>query len=122
MPYETTSIKISGSAADSKASVQVEGGDTLAAGQDNPVKVICTAENGDKKEYTIIVKRAAAHDGSVEEKPIESSTTTSAEQEVQTDTTNSGIPIWLLIVVGLAGLLIGIGIGYLVNKKITAKS
>ena len=75
MPYETTSIKISGSAADSKASVQVEGGDTLAAGQD-----------------------------------------------VQTDTTNSGISIWLLIVVGLAGLLIGIGIGYLVSKKITAKS
>lgn len=75
MPYETTSIKISGSAEDSKASVQVEGGDTLAA-----------------------------------------------EQDVQTDTTSSGIPIWLLIVVGLAGLLIGIGIGFLVSKKITAKS
>ena len=43
------------------------GGDNLAAGQDNPVKVVCTAENGDKKEYTVIVKRAAAHDGTVEE-------------------------------------------------------
>ena len=69
--YETTSVKVSGTVADKKASVEIVGGDNLAAGQDNTVKVICTAENGDKKEYTVIVKRAPGHDGSVDEKPQE---------------------------------------------------
>ena len=55
LPYETESVKISGKAADGKASVQVVGGDQLAAGQDNPVQVICTAENGEKKTYTVVV-------------------------------------------------------------------
>lgn len=58
-PYETESVRVSGTAADKNASVKVEGGDTLTAGEDNVVKIICTAENGEKKEYVVIVKRAA---------------------------------------------------------------
>lgn len=61
LPYETDSIQVSGTAADKKASVEVVGGSNLVAGADNEVKVICTAENGEKKTYTIIAKRAAAH-------------------------------------------------------------
>lgn len=62
LPYETESITISGTAADSKAKVEVQGGEALEAGADNPVKVICTAENGTTtKEYIVIAKRAAAH-------------------------------------------------------------
>ena len=124
-PYETTSVKVSGTAADKKASVKVVGGDKLAAGQDNPVKVICTAENGDKKEYTVIVKRAAAHDGSVEDLPAETqpsttttATTTATTTQANTDVkTEGGIPAWLLAVVGVAALALGLIIGKGLGKK-----
>ena len=116
LPYETTSVKISGTAADNKASVEVVGGDNLAAGQDNPVKVICTAENGDKKEYTVIVKRAAGHDGSVEElhdEPI-------VDEPVDTEpdaNANGGLAWWWLIVVGVAALGAGILAGFFIFKR-----
>lgn len=62
LPYETESITVSGTPADSKASVTVQGGEALEPGADNPIKVICTAENGTStKEYTVIAKRAPAH-------------------------------------------------------------
>ena len=137
LPYETTSVKISGSAADSKASVVVVGGDTLVAGQDNPIKVICTAENGAKKEYTIIAKRAAAHDGSVEELPEDTTppdttqpddTTANTQPDDATantqidDTakTNNGIAWWWLIVVGIGALAIG-AVGGFFGKEIIKK-
>lgn len=118
LPYETTSVKIGGSASDGKASVAVEGGENLAAGQDNLVKVICTAENGEKKTYTVIVKRAAAHDGSVEELPDEP-----VDTEPDTTTqTSGGIAWWWLLIVGVAALAIGAVSGFfgkdLINKKI----
>ena len=125
LPYETTSIKIGGSAADGKASVAVEGGENLAAGQDNPVKVICTAENGDKKTYTVIVKRAAAHDGSVEELPDEPSTNEAVDTQPDTDATpktEGGIAWWWLIVIGIGALAVGAVGGlfgkYLIKKKL----
>lgn len=128
LPYETTSVKISGSAADSKAAVIVVGGDTLAAGQDNPIKVICTAENGDKKEYTVIAKRAAAHDGSVEELPKDTTTSDTTQPNdtavnTQTDNTaktNNGIAWWWLIVVGVGALALG-AVGEFFGKEIVKK-
>lgn len=122
LPYETTSVKISGTAADKKASVVVVGGDNLAAGQDNPVKVICTAENGAKKEYTVIVKRAAAHDGSVEELPEQPTLTPddSGEQDTAPDTAPAGagtLAWWWLIVVGAAALALGFVLGLLLRPK-----
>lgn len=114
LPYETDSIKVSGEAADSKASVEVIGGDKLAAGQDNPVKVICTAEDGSKKEYIVVAKRAAAHDGSVDEKP---GGTTSAEVPAGGEAKSGGAPIWLAIVIGIVGLAVGAGGGVVVGKK-----
>ena len=125
MPYETTSVKIAGSAADSKASVEVMGGDNLAAGQDNPVKVVCTAENGEKKEYTVIVKRAAAYDGSVEELPDEPSTDESVDTQPDTDATpktEGGIAWWWLIVVGVGALAIGVAGGFFGKGIISKKS
>lgn len=71
LPYETESITVKGVAADNKASVETVGGSGLLAGQDNEIKVICTAENGNKKEYIVVAKRAAGHDGSVDEMPEE---------------------------------------------------
>lgn len=125
LPYETNSIKISGSAKDSKASVNVEGGNNLAAGQDNPVKVICTAENGDKKVYTVIVKRAAAHDGSVEElpdEPAEPETEPTDPPAVETQPNADaepagGLDWWWLIVVGVGALALGFVGGFVLKKK-----
>ncbi len=128
LPYETESVKISGKAADGKASVQVVGGDQLAAGQDNPVQVICTAENGEKKTYTVVVKRAAAHDGSVDEKPTTPTTeptqTTTTAGEVQGSTEpsgNGGIPWWTLLIVGVACLGGGFAVGFLLKEKFSSK-
>ena len=124
LPYETESVSISGTAADSKASVLVVGGDSLAAGQDNPVQVICTAENGDKKEYTVIVKRAAAHDGSVDEKPTTSTTeptqntTTAGEVPGDTEPVSGGIPWWVLLIVGVVCLGGGFAAGFIIREKL----
>lgn len=125
LPYETTSIKIGGSAADGKASVAVEGGDNLAAGQDNPVKVVCTAENGDKKTYTVIVKRAAAHDGSVEELPDEPSTDEPVDTQPDTEATpktEGGIAWWWMLIVGIGTLAIGVAGGFFGRDIISKKS
>ena len=128
LPYETGNVKISGKAADSKASVQVVGGDQLAAGQDNPVQVICTAENGEKKTYTVVVKRAAAHDGSVDEKPTTptteptQTTTTAGEVPGSTEPSgNGGIPWWTLLIVGVACLGGGFAVGFLLKEKFSSK-
>ena len=73
LPYETERISVSGTPADSKAKVEVRGGDVLLVGADTPVKLICTAENGSTTlVYTVLARRAAPH-GS-EETPDEPDT------------------------------------------------
>ncbi len=61
LPYETEQIAVSAALADSRATVAVEGGSSLLAGADNRVIITCTAEDGTRKEYVLIAKRAAAH-------------------------------------------------------------
>ena len=61
LPYETESVVVSGVPVDELASVQVVGGENLLPGEDNVIQVICIAENGEQREYTVIAKRAAAH-------------------------------------------------------------
>lgn len=122
LPYETESVKVTGTAADKKASVETVGGDNLAAGQDNTVKVICTAENGEKKQYTVIVKRAAAHDGSVDDVPQEPTVDDDPTvDDTPTDTTpepeqKAGLDWWWTIVTGVVGLAIGAVVGLLIGK------
>ena len=124
LPYETASVKVSGTAADAKAQgVEIVGGQDLLAGQDNTVKVICTAENGDKKEYIVVVKRAAAHDGTVDEMKTESTNSTEVEESSETDiidtnTNSAGSPIWLTTLLVIIGLGIGFAGGFFVNTKL----
>lgn len=117
LPYETESIQVGATAEDGKASVVVVGGDTLAAGQDNTVSVICTAENGDKKEYTVIAKRAAAHDGSVEEVPEEKPVPETSEDELEKPekTKANGIAWWWLLIVGFVFFAVGGVCGFFVK-------
>ncbi len=136
VPYETESIAIAGTAADGKASVRTEGGDKLLAGQDNEVKVICTAENGTEKVYTVVVKRGPAHDGTVEEPPATEPEPEVTEPEVTEPTgtepaatepeqtpetpaekTTGGIQWWWLLIVGIACLGTGFAVGFFVKKK-----
>ena len=106
-PYETESVKVTGTAADTKASVEVVGGENLAAGQDNEVKVICTAENGDKKTYTVVVKRAASHDGA-EDTPVDT-----------TPEATGGIAWWWILVASVLSLGLGFGAAFVLlgSKK-----
>ncbi len=137
LPYETESVTISGTAADSKASVKVVGGDSLIAGSDNEIQVICTAENGTEKVYTIIAKRAAAHSATEleettpEETEPEETTPEETEPEetlppvtepVETPAEKSkGVAPWMTILVGVLCLGAGVGTGILVDKKFLIK-
>lgn len=145
LPYETESVTVSGTAADTKANVTVEGGDNLEAGADNVIKVICTAENGEAKTYTVIAKRAAAH-GEQPSNPPETSEDEVSEPEeseevsvpeesvpvtdesapntpdTSTPTTeapaNSGrIQFWLVILIAVIALAAGGTVGFLIGKK-----
>ncbi len=137
LPYETESVTVKGTAADKKASVTVEGGSELKAGQDNEVKVICTAEDGTAKTYTVIAKRAAAHDGSTEPtEPTETPTGPATEptestdpsapateptepQEQPADTEKTGgVSVLKVVIVGIVCLGCGIIGGILVDEKI----
>ncbi len=60
LPYEVSDIIVAAKAADAEASVQVEGGDDLEAGRDNPVTIRCTAEDGTIREYVVIARRASS--------------------------------------------------------------
>ena len=58
LPYETEQIKVIATAEDSKATVEIVGGDSLIAGADNEIQVVCTAEDGSQRVYTIVAQRA----------------------------------------------------------------
>ena len=132
LPYETESVTIGGTAADRKASVRVEGGESLVPGADNEVKVIVTAEDGTEKVYTVIAKRGPAHDGSTvpapaepETEPTTQPTTAPTEPSVPaTEPANpsdnqgaGGIAWWVLVIVGVLCLAGGGTAGIFVDKK-----
>ncbi len=116
LPYETESVTVSGTPADSRASVRVEGGENLKAGADNEIKVICKAENGTEKVYTVIAKRAASHDAPAPTEP------SAKPSEPTPEKTQKGYPWWSLWLVAFCGLAGGVGAGILVDKKFLHKS
>jgi hypothetical protein len=59
---DTTSLSISATAEDSKATVTITGNTNLKVGS-NTVKITVTAEDGTTKVYTIVVTRSDAPDG-----------------------------------------------------------
>ena len=63
LPFEMDKIAVTAVPEDSKATVAVEGAENLKVGTNNLVKIICTAENGTAKTYTLVAIRAAAYDG-----------------------------------------------------------
>ena len=129
LPYETETVTVKGTAADSKASVTVEGGSELKAGQDNEIKVICTAENGTAKTYTVIAKRATAHDSSVDPtepatEPTEPSVPVTQPTEHQEPTEiekSGGVSAGVVIIIAILCLAGGAAGGIFVDKKCLSK-
>lgn len=109
LPYETENVSVSGTTKDSKASVSVEGGSSLEAGKSNEIKVICTAENGAKKEYIVVAKRASK-DGSEIKGDTMTTTAASVTQpvsETPQDASSNGVQLWLVIALCLLFTAIG---------------
>lgn len=98
----------------------------MLADADNEVKVICTAENGTEKVYTVIAKRAASHDGSAE--PTEPGTAptdpdvpaTTEQQKMDAPQNGNSIQLWLVVVVGIVCLAVGAVVGVL-SQKVSKK-
>ena len=85
VPYETENVEIMAWAEHEKAFASVKMPESLAVG-DNEVKIKCTAENGEEKFYTVIVKRAVAHqDLNATPQPTETHVPTSTPEPLPTD-------------------------------------
>lgn len=134
LPYETESVTVTGKAVSSKATVTVEGGSNLIAGVDNEIRVICTAEDGTQKVYTIIAKRAPAHGEDTEPTEPDTEPTESETQPVEPGTeptapaptapqggcnceNDCGNPWWLLLIIGALCFAGGAAAGIFLDKK-----
>lgn len=121
LPYETESVKVGAKAADSRANIEISGGENLVAGKDNIITITCIAENGERKEYTVIAKRAAPHEEleqSEQTKPSETLNTETTEPVNDTPVSN-GTPIWVAVLLLVVGLVLGFATGFLVQSKLT---
>lgn len=106
LPYETERIAVSATPADGKASVTVQGGETLEAGRDNTVSIICTAENGDARTYIVVAKRASRDGGAAGEEtaPSTAGTTTAVTLPIDSpsrEPDDGGVPPWLTVLIGI---------------------
>ena len=130
---------MNGTPADSKAKVEVQGGEALEAGKDNPVKVICTAEDGTTtKEYVILAKRAAPHGsedtpdgppvnapddpevdqpGDGQNQPGDGQNQPGNDVDQPGDVAVPEIKIAWLWLAGAGGLLLGLMVGLLLGKR-----
>lgn len=116
LPYETEEVTVSAVPADPKASVQIIGGKDLKPGQDNKVHVLCTAEDGTQKVYTVIAKRAAAHSGATDPAPtITESTAETVPENRIPEQEPVQIPWWIYVVATIA---VGTGVaGFIMQRK-----
>lgn len=128
LPYEVDQVAINAQPADTRASVQVLGGVGLAPGQDNQVRVVCTAEDGTARTYLVIARRASSHDepGATPTPPPDATPTggptgeptgTPTDSPTPQPTSNAtpiareGPPLPAVLGYGLAGFSILAGIG-----------
>jgi hypothetical protein len=125
LPFETETVTVSGTANDKNASVRVEGGESLLPGADNAIRVICTAEDGTERVYTVVAKRAADPNAPTEpptepppepptEPPTEPTETTPPTQPAEnTDviTLRKGGALLIAVLLLIAGVSMGIILG-----------
>ena len=93
----------------------------VLASADNAIKVICAAENGAEKVYTVIAKRAAAH-GETPTTPTQPTQPTEPTQPTTPSVKDDGQSaggnnLLLVLIVGVVCLATGLAIGLLIGKK-----
>lgn len=106
LPYETTKVEVTAQPADSRATVSISGNKGFRAGQDNPIYVICTAEDGTQKQYIITAKRAQPHVEQVSQP---------ADGGVYTD--DNQVPVWVYIVVAVVAAAGCTAVGILIGDR-----
>lgn len=122
LPYETDKAELFATAQDEKATVQIGEAADLQPGKTTDILVTVTAENGAKKEYTVKVFRAPAHedaDAFLEgNRPIEEpAPTIPAEPAPAQPQPPTALQIGILAGGGVLLLVIGMLLGILVGKK-----
>jgi hypothetical protein len=119
LPYEVESITVNAVPSDPKASFEAVGESVLVAGKDNIVTVVCTAEDGKTKTpYTLIVKRAAAHDATSLTPGVEPTAVPTATPGESTPTPiPTALPVYTYTepppVLYVAIFILGAGLGFL---------
>ena len=109
VPSDVSSIDIKATVKDSRSDYRVVGGKNLVEGE-NTVKVICTAEDGFAKTYTIIVTReVSASKDTTKATEEETKKTTSAKKN-----SSGGVPMWVTFLLCVVSMGIGFGICYCV--------
>ena len=123
LPYEVTSVEISGVPKDGRATVAVEGNKRLQPGKDNPITITCTAEDGTEKVYTVIAKRAAAHTEPTT-KPTQPEQTTPLQTQMTaaTELPQQGgwepdVPSWTYVVIAVAAITGCAALGILISDR-----
>lgn len=111
VPYETETVRPEAIPEDAGAQVKIEGAEkTLLPGEAHIIKIICIAEDGTEKVYTVTVTRAAA-----QETPENMDTPLPKEQST------FAAPWWQITLLIAAALLLGgaagAGILHFVTKK-----
>ena len=106
LPYEITKVEVTATAADSRAKVTISGNSGFKAGQDNLIHVICTAEDGTQKVYSITAKRAPAHTEQA---------TMPANGAVYTDTNE--VPVWVYVIVAVVAAAGCTAVGILIGDR-----
>ena len=123
LPYETTNVSVSGTASDSKATVQVSKVDELEPGKATNITVTVIAEDKTEKVYTVTAFRAPAYadtpaflGGARPEEPTEPvEETVPVEVPEETEPSND---LWIWIpIAAVAGLAVGGVVGFLLSKK-----
>lgn len=143
LPYETTKVNVRANPQDARTTVQVNGTEDLKAGADNPIRIVCTAEDGTEKEYRIIAKRASATGqitGSVSGTGSENSSSTGSLNSSQSKSTfasasssktgsqssgsgtgttsgKPGTPFWAVLAIAVTALGTGYAGGFAVCKE-----
>lgn len=113
LPYETTNVEILATPADSRATVTVVGNKGFKAGQDNPILVTCTAEDGTQKTYVITAKRAEAY----APQPSETGGNTLPAGDGAVYTAAENVPTWVYIVVVVAAVTGCAAVGILITDR-----